>query len=325
MNRRSSKGFAAPSGRWPHRLAWVLAGAAFVQVWLGSLVTAYQAGMAAPDWPTTYGHWFYPLPRWLGAPWDLFLQYGHRLLAQAVGVLAVALAVGLWMKEPRKWMRLVGVAVVLGVCVQGIFGGLRVLGQSVLLAKVHGCTAPLLFGLCAAVVTLSCPRWQHRDGPQPHRAARRLQLAAGAVAVGLYLLIVLDAQLRRLTEDAWLGLLPVMRLKAIAAGVVLALLIWLLIDGLRHARGQLMLVGRVALVGGLFLVQLVLAVGTWVTHYGWPAWFADYVLELQYTPVPEGRLQVWITSGQTVVGSLGLATSLSLTLWSHRLLRASRG
>jgi len=57
---------------WPHRLAWALACAVIAMIWVGGLVTTYHAGMSVPDWPTTYGYWFYPLPRWLHAFWTCF-------------------------------------------------------------------------------------------------------------------------------------------------------------------------------------------------------------------------------------------------------------
>ena len=42
--------------RWPHRLAVLLVCVVFPLIWVGGLVTTYDAGMAVPDWPTTYGY-----------------------------------------------------------------------------------------------------------------------------------------------------------------------------------------------------------------------------------------------------------------------------
>ena len=71
-----------PESRWPHRLAVLLCCATFPLIWVGGLVTTYDAGMAVPDWPTTYGYnmFSYPLETWLYGPWDLFIEHGHRLL-----------------------------------------------------------------------------------------------------------------------------------------------------------------------------------------------------------------------------------------------------
>ena len=65
---------------WPHRLAVVLVCATFPLIWVGGLVTTYEAGMAVPDWPTTYGYnlFLYPWQTWILGPWDLFIEHGHR-------------------------------------------------------------------------------------------------------------------------------------------------------------------------------------------------------------------------------------------------------
>src|SRR5437588_9980427 len=67
---------------WPHRLAIALALVTFPLIWVGGLVTTYDAGMAVPDWPGTYGYNLlrYPWQTWLAGPWDLFIEHGHRLL-----------------------------------------------------------------------------------------------------------------------------------------------------------------------------------------------------------------------------------------------------
>ena len=63
-------------------LAVVLVCATFPLIWVGGLVTTYEAGMAVPDWPTTYGYnlFLYPWQTWICGPWDLFIEHGHRLL-----------------------------------------------------------------------------------------------------------------------------------------------------------------------------------------------------------------------------------------------------
>ncbi len=79
--------------RWPHRVAVVLCCATFPLIWIGGLVTTHDAGMAVPDWPNTFGYnlFLYPYSEWFAAPWDLFIEHGHRLLAAAVGMLTIVL------------------------------------------------------------------------------------------------------------------------------------------------------------------------------------------------------------------------------------------
>ncbi len=72
----------------PHRVAWALVCTVFPLIWVGGLVTTYDAGMAVPDWPGTYGYnmFLYPWTSWLAAPWDLFIEHGHRLLGSLAGI-----------------------------------------------------------------------------------------------------------------------------------------------------------------------------------------------------------------------------------------------
>lgn len=350
------------ASRWPHRLAWVLACATFLLIWVGGNVTAYQAGMAIPDWPTTYGHWLYPIPRWLGTHWDLFLEQGHRMLAQLVVPITIVLAVVLWVKDRRKGMRWLAAAAVLGVLLQATLGGLRVvgddvvawleatkapgmsvlrlIGDEVLLRRMHGCNAPLFFALCTALVTLTSRPWLQHEAAEGHAAARRLQRMAWIATLGIYLMIILGAQLRHQPAYGGPGGFEVWHwLKSISGGLIAnwyalwiglklgaALLVaiglgWLLIDVLRHARRQPRIVRRVKLLAVLFFVQLVLAAAVWVTNYGWPAWFTYYVWAVEYTVVAEGRLQVVMRTTHSALGCLTLIAALSLTLWSFRLLR----
>ncbi len=344
-----------PENRWPHWLAWVLACAVFPLIFLGGSVTTYEAGMAVPDWPTTEGHWFYPLQGWVAAAWDFFLEHGHRMLAQVVGLLSIVLAVALWKFDRRKWMRWLGVVLVAGVIFQGVLGGLRVVGGRVvgwleathapamgllrvigdadLLKKIHGCTAPLVFALCVALVIFTSRRWLETQPPRPYPTARRLRRLALTALLGIYLLIVLGAQLRHLPAQGallpnWLsaGLMTTwfelwVWVKLLLAGLTAVVLAWALLGVRRTLRAEPLLVRRTSWLGAIFLVQLVLGAGTWVTNYNWPGWFTRYVWALQYTPVAEGRLQVCLTTAHAALGSLALGAALSVVLWSRRLLQ----
>ncbi|NUQ64979.1 MAG: COX15/CtaA family protein [Pirellulales bacterium] len=307
----------------PHRLAWTLAVATFPLIWMGGLVTTYGAGMAVPDWPNTYGYnlFLYPLESWLGV-WDVFLEHSHRLIGATVGLITIGLAVALWMADARTWMRRMGVVALIGVCFQGTLGGLRVVGDDLLLAKIHGCTAPVFFGLAAAIVAWTSPAWLQTPR-ENHPAAKRTRRLAAILTLGIYVQIVLGAQLRHLPPYAdvfWFKLWVWLHL--IVAGLVLAAVVWMAVHARRHLGGRPILARRVRLLFILFLIQLLLGVATWLTNYGWPAWFTTYIWPIEYTVVAESRLQALSTTAHVAVGSLSLIAALSLTLWSARLLRA---
>ena len=147
--------------RWPHRLAVALVCATFPLIWVGGLVTTEKAGMAVPDWPNTYGYnlFLYPWQTWIGGPWDLFIEHGHRLLASAVGLLTIALVVTVWRCDTRGWLRALSVLALVAVVVQGLLGGLRVIQDEVLLARVHGCFGPAFFALSVALAAFTSSWW----------------------------------------------------------------------------------------------------------------------------------------------------------------------
>jgi hypothetical protein len=71
---------------------WFTAVATLGLIALGGLVTSHGAGMAVPDWPTTYGYnmFLFPISQWVGG---IFYEHTHRLYASGVGLLTVVLAV----------------------------------------------------------------------------------------------------------------------------------------------------------------------------------------------------------------------------------------
>ena len=84
-----------PYSRVVHALAVTLTLAVFPLIWVGGLVTTYDAGMAVPDWPNTYGYnmFAYPASTWLFGPFDLLVEHSHRLLGTVAGLLSIGLVV----------------------------------------------------------------------------------------------------------------------------------------------------------------------------------------------------------------------------------------
>ena len=320
----SSSALSPSPSRWPYRAAWLLACGTFPLILMGGMVTSYAAGMAVPDWPSTYGYnlFLYPLASWIHAA-DVRLEHSHRLIGVSVGLITIALVVLLWVCDRRRWARWLGVAALAGVCYQGVLGGLRVTQKSLLLADLHGCTAPLFFALCVGLVVFTSAHWQAADPPVPHASARRLGWLALLTLLAIYLQIVLGAQVRHLPFTArpfwfsfWFWPHLVLAFVLVAGVVALALF-------LRHLPGgPSMLRRRAWLLAGLLGVQFCLGLAVWVTRFGLPAWFTDYVWAVQYTVVAEGPWQGLTRTAHVGVGSLALAAALSLTLWTRRLLRA---
>ncbi|MEX0778048.1 MAG: COX15/CtaA family protein [Phycisphaeraceae bacterium] len=144
----------------------------FALIVLGGTVTSKGAGLAVPDWPTTYDYnmFLFPPSMWKGG---VFYEHTHRLLGSVVGMMAIAMAVWLGMTEIRNqkpevknqirnskseirnpsrrpWLFWLSVGVLVLVIVQGVMGGLRVTEMSITLAILHGITAQIF--LCSTVL-----------------------------------------------------------------------------------------------------------------------------------------------------------------------------
>ena len=309
-------------------MAVVLACATFPLIWVGGLVTTVDAGMAVEDWPTTFGYsmFMYPLVKWIYGPADVFFEHGHRLYASCVGLLTIAAMCVTWLYEPRRWVRALSVVALLLVIGQGLLGGLRVIEDEVLLAKIHGCVGPLFFALCAAWAVVTSKRWASGDIKVESRFAAGIQRLALLTTLIAYVQLVLGAQLRHIpltmTPSEFRTALVFHLFVAIVLSlhvIALAVLAWL------PERQDTWIRRPVTCLGGLLLAQLALGAGTWITKYGYPEWLVSAIGRPDYTVLAEGPAQVLITTTHVAIGSLILGVSLIVALRSCRLLRQTSG
>jgi heme a synthase len=313
--------------RWPHRLAVVLALTTFPLIWVGGLVTTYDAGMAVPDWPGTYGYnlFAYPWSTWLFGPWDLLIEHGHRLLGALVGLLTLVLAAVVWWKDDRLWFKQLALAAIALVIVQGVLGGARVVWDERLVALLHGCTGPAFFAFVTALVVCSSKRWRQieaRDvGPAANWVAAAwwlagvayVQLVAGAVLRHIPLWAPPD--LFRIALLFHLGLAAVLTVQAIGLAWKTARN-WSSLGWLRAP--------AVVLIS-LVLIQIVLGGGTYVAKYAWPMWADTFVFAATHVTTEKSLHQSLITTAHVANGSLILATAVVLAVRATRLQYVAAG
>lgn len=207
---------------------------------------------------------------------------------------------------------------------QGLFGGLRVLRNDPLLANLHACAAPVLFGLCAALATLTSTQWNNSPATAEHPNARLLRRLALVATVGLYVEIVLGVQVRHLPLGDGPKLLALwVYLHLIAAALDLAVILWLLPLALVRFADCRLLVRRIWLLAALFVAESAAGALAWVVKYGWPGWFNDYVWPMDYTVQWAGSLRAAILTAHVALGALTLSAALSVALWSLRLVKAT--
>lgn len=148
-------------GRWlVHALAAFTTLCTLALLVSGGLVTSHGAGLAVPDWPNSFGYNMFALPfsRWLGAhTGGVFYEHSHRLIASGIGVLTILLATAIFVIDERRWMKVLGVCAVVGVCIQGVLGGLRVTTLTDELGIFHGMLAQSFFVLLG-VITVATSR-----------------------------------------------------------------------------------------------------------------------------------------------------------------------
>ncbi len=290
---------ASDHNRWIHRFSLLTAGATFVLVVAGGLVTSTGSGLAVPDWPTTFGHnmFLYPWSKMVGG---ILIEHGHRLIGAGVGLLTLAVALWLWIADPRGWLRWLGVIALGAVIVQGILGGLRVVLVERTLAVVHAALAQAFFALTVSVAFFTSD--EGREGPPQALLPGAVPLSRLALlTMGcIYLQSMIGAVLRH--TGGGLGA------HLIFALVVATVIVYLTGRILRDHRDLPRLVLPGMLLGGLLIVQLLLGLASMWSRFVTPA-----------GAVP-ARFIVTLTTLHVAAGALMLATCLVLSLRVYRLL-----
>lgn len=183
---------------WRFSYAALTALCALVLLCAGGLVTSKGAGMAVPDWPTTFGYnmFFFPLSRMAGG---VLYEHSHRLLGTLVGLLSTGLMLWLWVAEPRRWLKGAGAMAVILVVVQGLLGGLRVVFGEARLGIPHAVTGQAFFVLLAAIALWSSGYWRGVEAAAagaPAAALGRVQRAAALLIGVIVAQLVLGAVMR---------------------------------------------------------------------------------------------------------------------------------
>ena len=302
---------------WPHRLAVALALVTFPLIWVGGLVTTYDAGMAVPDWPGTYGYnlFLYPWQTWLAGPWDLFIEHGHRLLGATAGLIAIALVIVTPFTDRRRSVQALATGALLLVILQGALGGARVLLDERLVALVHGCVGPLFFAYLAGLLVVTSRWWTEAEASKLDPRAVRSLLAAAWFTAGLaFLQLALGAVVRHvpLTSSPTVFRAALL-LHLIVAGVFcvqIGIASWKAWSVREATRG---LSFPSLMLPLLLLVQLGLGVATYVAKYSWPAWFAEFSFAAGHVVEEKSLLQSLTVTAHVANGSLILFVAAILT------------
>jgi len=294
-----------------HRYAFAVALCTAVLVFAGGLVTSTGSALSVPDWPLSYGSLFPPMQG------GVRFEHGHRMAATCVGLLTIGLLVFLWKREPRRWVRRLGLAAFGAILLQGALGGLTVLLLlPTPISVAHACLGQTFFCIVVSIALFTSPGWR-RAGPAAPAPAAALSLRAlsAATAGAAYLQLVLGAFMRHTGAGlaipdfplAFGRLVPPFGEPGVAvhfAHRVGALLVaccagWTVSRVVRQHRAEPALVRPAVLLSALLAAQVLLGATT--------VWTRKAVLP---------------TTFHVLTGAFVLATSLVLALRSFRLVAA---
>jgi len=292
------KGIEIPYHRGLHRFAIFTASVTLVLIVAGALVTSNDAGLSVPDWPTSFGS-YYKIPHMVGG---IKYEHTHRMVAEFVGLLTIILAVWTWRVEKRRWMRLLGLAALATVIVQGILGGLTVLFfLPPIVSSAHALVAQTFFCIAVAIGVFTGRRWVEEQ-PRTEFDQRRpalFTLILLAIFV-LYVQLFLGAMFRHHGLSWWPHI--------VNAGLVAIVLSWTTIRAIT-VYPHVDAIRRPALAMlFLMLAQLCLGFLVFVTRVMWGKDAAQPELPMVISTVVH-----------VAVGALLLAATivLAIQVWRH--------
>ena len=280
------------------RFAVFTAGATFILIIAGALVTSNDAGLSVPDWPTSYGH-IIRLPPWIGG---VRYEHSHRVIAGFTILLTTAIALWTWFADRRRWMKLLASAALGTIVIQAILGGLTVLRfLPPAISTAHAAVAQTFFCIAVLIAIFTGRQWVEEIAPVVTDQSRPSLLALSLLSILiLYVQLVFGAMFRHQGMPWWPHVLN--------AVIVSLLLTW---TGVR-AITQFPKVDAIRrpAVALLFILVLQLCLG-----------FAAFLTRVVWSvgaPQPELSMVI-ATVAHVSVGALLLATTAVLTLqvWRH--------
>ena len=164
-------------------------------------MTSKNVGLAVPDWPTTFGYnmFLFPISKWVGG---ILFEHTHRLMGSLVGLLTIILAVWLWLRDGRRWVRRLGVIAVVGVVLQGILGGLRVTMMKDQIGIFHACVAQAFLGLLVFIAMVTTKFWSSlADRLFDPQKSSPIKALAIVITVAIYVQLALGGTMRHQHRD----------------------------------------------------------------------------------------------------------------------------
>ena len=278
-----------------HRLAVLTACWTVLLLIAGALVTSNDAALSVTDWPKSHGVWI-PSPLVGG---DVY-EYTHRVVAAGLGILTLILALVIWMKEERRWLRWFAVIAVGGIVAQAILGGQVVIQLlHYWLPVMHACFAQIMFGAILSIAVFTSKWWVSDQPELQDCGSPSIHSVVILNAVVIFFQVFLGAGFRHNDIPIW----P----HAAGSLVVLATIVWTAIVLRKRFEKSRELSKLRILLHSVFGLQFLLGIGAYWSR-----------ITTADAPQPI-RMMIVLTVTHTVVGALLFAVSILTILFCYRL------
>lgn len=296
-SRHLRSSLTTPYSKAHHYYALFTAFAAFLVIVAGALVTSNEAGLAVPDWPTSF-HTF-RMPRMVGG---VLYEHGHRMIAGFTIVLTLGIAVFTLAVDRRGWMKKLAWSGFATILVQAILGGVTVLNfLPPAVSTAHALVGQTFFCIAVAIAIFTGRQYsgEVQRTAVDNRKPSLIGLTLLSVLV-LYVQLILGGMFRH-KGMSW-------EPHVFNAIVVAVVLTWTSVRVLSYYSQVEALRKPAVIMLGLLIAQLCLGFISFLTKV---VWGKDAV-----QPRP---MMVWSTVAHLAVGALLLATAVILAIqaWRH--------
>ncbi len=230
-------------------------------------------------------------------------EHGHRMFAEFIGLLIIAIAVWTQRVEERRWMRVLGWTALVAVIAQGVIGGVTVLlGLLWWTSTAHATLGQMIFCIVVAMALFTSRGWLQNNQPVSEQGLWPSTPALAAIAAAcVWVQLILGAAFRHYG----MKLLP----HLIGACVVAAVLCWTVVRVLSFY-GRIDQLRKLAqLILALLMVQLGLGLCAYLTRLRWG-----------HNAIQPWHVMVVSTVAHVAWGALVMAATVVLAIQSRRMI-----
>ncbi len=230
-------------------------------------------------------------------------EHGHRMFAEFIGLLIIAIAVWTQRVEERRWMRVLGWTALVAVIAKGVIGGVTVLlGLLWWTSTAHATLGQMIFCIVVAMALFTSRGWLQNNQPVSEQGLWPSTPALAAIAAAcVWVQLILGAAFRHYG----MKLLP----HLIGACVVAAVLCWTVVRVLSFY-GRIDQLRKLAqLILALLMVQLGLGLCAYLTRLRWG-----------HNAIQPWHVMVVSTVAHVAWGALVMAATVVLAIQSRRMI-----